>query len=332
MNENNSPFVSVVTPVYNGEKYLEECIESVLSQTYKNFEYIIQNNSSTDGTIAIAEKYAKRDSRIKIYSTKNKMPMIENWNEALKKISTKSNWCKVIHADDFLYPECIEKMIEVASHNSNLGIVGSYALLGNKVKFDGLPIDRFVISGKELCRLTFRRKLFLFGSPTTLLIRADIIKKRNNFYDRLFLHADTEVCYGILQDYDFGFVHQILSYTRLHNKSQTELFSKKYNTNLVEYLGMLKKYGSVCFSAEEYCSLLMKNFKMYYIFLAKNIFQMRNREFRNYQIKTLTKMGFKFSIWKLVYYFILVIAEELFNPKRAVSGIVRQFLVKSNFD
>ena len=53
------PLVSVVTPVYNGEKYLEECIESVLNQTYKNWEYIILNNCSTDRTLEIAEQLSK---------------------------------------------------------------------------------------------------------------------------------------------------------------------------------------------------------------------------------------------------------------------------------
>ena len=57
MTDNIDPLVSVVTPVYNGGKFLRECIESVLSQTYQNFEYIILNNSSTDDTLEIAEDY-----------------------------------------------------------------------------------------------------------------------------------------------------------------------------------------------------------------------------------------------------------------------------------
>jgi len=325
------PYVSVVTPVYNGGKYLKECIESVLSQTYQNWEYIIQNNFSNDDTLNVASHYAEKDKRIKVYNTEELLPMIDNWNEALKNLSPHSEYCKIIHADDLIYPECIEKMIEVAVKYPNLGIVGSYALLGSKVKFDGLPIDKSIISGKELCRLTFRRKLFLFGSPTTLLFRSEIIKSRNTFYDNKFLHADTEVCYDILQTYDFGFAHQVLSYTRLHNESQTELLSKKYNTNLMEYFGMLKQYGEIYFSPEEYQLLLKKNFRMYYILLAKNIFLLRNKKFRNYQIKNLKKMGFTFSIWKLAYYFVLVVAEEIFNPKRAISKIGRKYFTKSRY-
>jgi glycosyltransferase involved in cell wall biosynthesis len=59
MSTANEPFVSIITPVYNGEAYLRECIESVLAQTYSNWEYIVVNNCSTDGTLRIAEGYCR---------------------------------------------------------------------------------------------------------------------------------------------------------------------------------------------------------------------------------------------------------------------------------
>ena len=62
----NLPFVTILTPVYNGEKYLAECIKSVLAQTYQNWEYIIVNNCSTDRSLEIAEHYAQKDPRIKV--------------------------------------------------------------------------------------------------------------------------------------------------------------------------------------------------------------------------------------------------------------------------
>ena len=62
------PLVSVVTPFYNSTQYLAECIESVLAQTHGEFEYILSDNCSTDGSTDIAESYARRDSRIQFYS------------------------------------------------------------------------------------------------------------------------------------------------------------------------------------------------------------------------------------------------------------------------
>ena len=70
MNPISEPLVSIVTPVYNGEKFLADCIESILAQSYENWEYIIVNNCSTDRSLAIAEKYAEKDARIKIFSNK----------------------------------------------------------------------------------------------------------------------------------------------------------------------------------------------------------------------------------------------------------------------
>src|SRR4051794_22441125 len=111
MNVQNQPLVSILTPVYNGEKYLEECIESVLSQSFQNWEYIIVNNNSTDRTLEIAEEYQRRDSRIRVHSNDTLLPIIANHNRAFGLISAESKYCKVVSADDWLFPECIERMV-----------------------------------------------------------------------------------------------------------------------------------------------------------------------------------------------------------------------------
>ena len=81
MNSTSEPLVSIVTPVFNGELYLEECIQSVLAQPYENWEYIIVNNCSTDRSLAIAEKYAEKDARIKIFSNKQLLPIMKNFED-----------------------------------------------------------------------------------------------------------------------------------------------------------------------------------------------------------------------------------------------------------
>ena len=120
------PLVSVLTPVYNGEQYLAECIESVINQKYSNWEYIIVNNCSTDRTIEIALEYAKKDSRIRVENNRKFVCCEENHNIAFRLISNESKYCKVVSADDWIYPECLIKLVDVAERNSKVGIVASY--------------------------------------------------------------------------------------------------------------------------------------------------------------------------------------------------------------
>ena len=84
---NRQPLVSVVTPFYNEEKYLAECIKSVLAQTYATWEYIIVNNCSTDKSLEIAKVYQERDPRIRIYNNEMFLNQIENFNYILRQIS-----------------------------------------------------------------------------------------------------------------------------------------------------------------------------------------------------------------------------------------------------
>lgn len=66
------PFFSIVVPIYNVEKYLAKCIESILAQTFEDFELILVNDGSTDDCLSICEKFQKQDSRIKILTQENR--------------------------------------------------------------------------------------------------------------------------------------------------------------------------------------------------------------------------------------------------------------------
>lgn len=166
----SSPLVSIVTPVYNGERYLEECVESVLRQTYTQWEYLIVNNCSVDSTHDIAERYAKRDGRVRVYHCKQFVGVIESHNRAFRLISPNSKYCKVVSADDWLFPDCVARMVNLAEANPSVGIVGSYTLSGGgalwRVKFDGLPYERTVVSGREACRWHLLGGHYFLGMPS----------------------------------------------------------------------------------------------------------------------------------------------------------------------
>ena len=144
---NNEPLVSIVTPVYNSEAYIAECVESALAQTYAHFEYIVVDNCSTDSTPEIVTSYAERDSRIRLLRPDEFVGAGSNANRALREISPSSAYVKVVHADDWLFPDCLTRMVAVAAANPTVGIVGAYRLEGTEVTLDGLPITLEVVRG-----------------------------------------------------------------------------------------------------------------------------------------------------------------------------------------
>lgn len=169
------PLVSVVTPVYNGAEYLVDCIESVV------------------------------------------VGPIENQNRAVREISPESRYTKVLHADDWLFPECLERMVDLAESNPTVGVVSAYRLEETRVTLDGLPHSITVLPGREVARSTLLANPypFLFGSPSSVLIRSYLIRARNPFYseDNPW-NEDTEACLESLKVSDFGFVHQVLTFSR----------------------------------------------------------------------------------------------------------------------
>ena len=278
MNSQTTPLVSIVTPVYNGEKYLAECIESILKQTYTNWQYIIVNNCSTDKTVEIAQSYAQKDSRIQIHHNDEFLTSLQNQNKAIRQTHPESKYCKVVHADDWLFPECLEKMVELAEQNPTIGIVGSYRILRGKSNEDRLPSLNKVMSGHEVARLQLSGKADIFGTPTSILLRSELVHQRNPFYDEANLQADTAVCYDLLQTSDFGFVDQVLTYTRLHKMSQTS-FMERVGYRPWGGIRFHLKYAPIYLNEEENQRLLSQKLKRYYRYLLLRSFGFLNKRF-----------------------------------------------------
>jgi glycosyltransferase involved in cell wall biosynthesis len=322
MNTDDHPLVSVVTPVYNGENCLAKCIESVLTQTYSSFEYIIVDNCSTDRTFEIADTYRRRDARIQIHRNTKHVSVIENHHVAFGQLSERSKYCKVVHADDWLFPECLAEMIGVAELHPSVGLVGAYCLDENRVKLGGLPYPSTVVTGREVCRPTLLGHLYVFGSPSSLLIRSDLIRKRPVFYDELSFprHADTAACYEILQHVDFGFVHQVLTVTTRPKESGTS-FSRRVNSYIVENLFTTLKYGPVYLSGVEYQQRLKVQTIYYYRFLGKNVWTRRDKEFWDYHKNAMKTLGFSHSSLRV---FKAALIEAVINGLNALGRLLRK--------
>ncbi len=324
------PLVSVVTPVYNMGVYLAECIESVLAQTYANFEYIIVNNCSTDRTLEVALSYAKRDSRIQVHSNDKFVGVIENHNIAFRSISPKSKYCKVVSADDWIFPDCLMQMVELAEANPSIGILGSYSIAGKKVMYSGLEYGTKVVSGSQVCRETLMGGPYVFGSPTSILYRSDLIRRNNDFYPGTSPHADTTACYQWLKDCDFGFVHQLLSYTRVHSETQSTN-SIKLGTIYLSMIGDRIRFGPEYLDEKEHKIRLNEMMDTYYSFLASSIQkQLRNRAFWQHQKTELQKLGLRFSPARFCKAIFIYFGSLVVQPRRVVRRIIA--IIKGSAD
>ena len=105
---------SVVVPVYNVEKYVSKCLESLINQTYKDFEIIIINDGATDGSLSICEEYAKKDSRIRVISQENKGLAVARRTGALE---AKGEYIMNVDSDDWVDAPYLEEMAKIIKEN-----------------------------------------------------------------------------------------------------------------------------------------------------------------------------------------------------------------------
>ncbi|UVT17874.1 MAG: glycosyltransferase family 2 protein [Nitrospira sp.] len=322
------PLVSVLTPVYNGEEYLAECIESVLAQTYRNWEYVIVNNRSTDRTLVIAEQYAEKDKRIRIHNNSEFVGCDQNGNIAFRQIAPESKYCKMVHADDWLFAECIEQMVELAEAHPTVAIVGAYGLRNEWVSWDGIPHGTTVMTGREICRNTFLGGPYVFGSPTSTLICCDEVRKRPVFYNEANRHCDVEICFDILRDRDFGFVHQVLTFTREHIQAEST-FSKRFGTDYIATLEHLTKYGRNYLSDEELDQCFRIRWKKYYEFLGGKLLHGVDSGFWQFQRNELGRLGYQLNYGEVAKPVVTELIDLVLNPLKTYRRVAAKLSRKN---
>lgn len=181
MNQLKLPLVSICIPVYNCERYIAKAIESVLSQTYWDYQLIILNNCSTDGTANIIQQY--NDHRIRVINNETNIGAAGNWNLALSE--AKSKYIKILCADDILYPTCLERQVYIMEHQANKDVV-LVSCGRDIINEQGTRIMSRVYSGGRIqgnvaVKRTVRAGTNIFGEPVAVLLRSEAISGIGTF-------------------------------------------------------------------------------------------------------------------------------------------------------
>ena len=270
-----------------------------------------------DGTLRIANQYASIDSRVRVHTNPAFVDAISNHNIALSLISPESKYCKVLSADDWLTPDCLEKMVRVAETHPQVGIIGSYQSRGKEVRWQGLGLGTEVISGREICRLELLSRVSVFGNPTSSLYRSDLVRSTSAFFPHSMAHADTSAFFKHLRGCDYGFVHSVLSAERVHSGQRSADF-KDLGLWLLADLEHLMTYGPSYLTSEELEAAKQHTLNLYYRFLGASVVKLRGKRFWSIHHSRLKQLEHRLSWRRLATGTMSVVVSEMQRPKVAL--------------
>ena len=209
----SEPAISVLMPVYNTERYVAEAVESILAQTFGDFEFIIIDDGSTDGSRAILERYAKQDDRIRLISRPN-IGIVGARNEALG--LARGELIAVMDSDDVALPERFEVQVAYFREHPEVVCLGSMVQLideaGRFLFEENRPTDQEAIQEVALrghCPL----------DHCSMMMRREAVLAVNGYDPELFLAEDLDLVLRLSERGKVVNLPQVLQKYRWHNQS-----------------------------------------------------------------------------------------------------------------
>ncbi len=219
----DKPILSVLMSVHNGQYFLAECIESIINQTFKDFEFIIIDDGSTDDSINLIRAYAKKDSRIRIYENKRNIGLSASLNRGLA--LCKGEYIARMDADDFSHVSRLEKQLKYLNRNPLIGLVsvGRHYIAPNRLIFDTkiYPdnhhfISKSLIKGKNIL------------DHGCVMFRRELISKMVEVY-RFYYSQDFDLWLRLMDKTKFGMIEEPLHFRRRTMISISSTLQNKRN-------------------------------------------------------------------------------------------------------
>ena len=273
MNTLKHPIVSIGLPVYNGEDFLKYALDSLLSQTFRDFELIISDNASTDNTPKICQEYVLRDKRIRYIRQNNNMGALWNFNFVLKQ--SNKEYFIWVSADDKLHPEFLEKNIDILEKNKNV-----VCSIGDVIYSD---VVNYEFKSNNETKKTFRQRYvkstygtyeskvrtylkFFQASMMYGLYRRDKLQKSITI-NKIFLAFDLSIILNVLKYGDFHVIDENLLHR--YNKGSHSIIGtlREYDISLINIIFLEFPFTFWCLKNLG-CKNFVKNFD---VFLKINI-------------------------------------------------------------
>ena len=191
--------ISICIPTYNGARYLEACLDSVLNQTYKDIEILVVDDGSTDATFEILERYAASDERIRLVRNENNLGLVGNWNHCIE--LAKGEWIKFVFQDDLIAQNCLERLVAESEKGCPFIACKRDFLLDadtsesvrqfyidNQLLIDSIFPDSKQLSAQAYCQLAVDRIGMNFvGEPTSVMLKKSVFEQYGLFNSNLIM-------------------------------------------------------------------------------------------------------------------------------------------------
>lgn len=233
--------VSVCVPVYNGEKYLRESLDSILNQTYTDIEVLVVDDCSTDNSVPIVRDYQSKDDRIRLIEIENNLGLVGNWNRCIAE--AKGEWLKLHFQDDLMVPDTIEKMMALALKKQVRVVLTDREYkfehqindfyINKLVRLSDFFTENAVVRVEETLKILVKNgiRMNFMGEPILGLVHKQVFEEIG-LYDHSFKQiSDFEFWLRIGLNMDIGFIPERLHTFRLHNASQSSKNSNETGIN-----------------------------------------------------------------------------------------------------
>jgi glycosyltransferase involved in cell wall biosynthesis len=237
-----TPLISVLVPVYNGGKFLGECLESILRQDFGDFELLISDDQSNDDSVRVIERFAQRDRRIRWWCNSRNLGIGGNFNACLK--AARGEFVKYVLQDDMLVsPATLRRMVDKLQADPSVSLVVSACYLMDAESRllsvrDGLGPSG-VREGKPTILYCLEKDANLIGEPSLAMFRK--CQAERGFDETLKQLLDLEMWFFLLEQGRLAYISEPLCAFRQHSDQQTEANRRRGDT-AEENLFLLERY------------------------------------------------------------------------------------------
>jgi glycosyltransferase involved in cell wall biosynthesis len=245
------PLVAVVTPVYNGAKFLAAAMQSVQAQSYRPLLHVVLDNASSDATPAILQKFQGQDVPILTKRNSAVLPAPRNWSEAVRLVPNEAKYFKLLCADDAMRPEAIARMIELAERASDVRLVLGVDNYNGVPRWSNLPPGLSIFESHNMLARIWSD---LADVPYHhAMYRTDLRDPAIDFFDSKVIGFDAEATFRVLFGGGrCGFVHDPIFETIGHADSLTSTWTNKVAAQSLERLARFEHYGPAALSQAEH--------------------------------------------------------------------------------